>query len=97
MLSFYLISFYLTLNVNEYRLTNINKRLQNRLIDKFVLYIFLFFYIFLWKLNQFAGFGLQGVPNDIFQSSLFAELISFIKYFYNFIDMNIINLPEIKL
>ena len=35
--------------------------------------------IFMWKLNQFAGFGLRGVPNDIFQSSLFAEIIKFIK------------------
>ena len=51
----------------------------------------------MWKLNQFGGFGLQGIPNDIFQSSLFAEIIKFIKFSYEFIDLNIINLPEIRL
>ena len=33
----------------------------------------------MWKLDQLAGFGLQGKPNDIFQSSLFSEIIKFIK------------------
>ena len=51
----------------------------------------------MWRLNQFAGFGLGGKPNDIFQSSLFAEIIKFIKFSYEFIDLNIINLPEIRL
>jgi hypothetical protein len=44
-----------------------------------------------------AGFGLRGIPNDIFQSSLFAEFIKFIKYLYIYIDLNFYNLPEIKL
>ena len=51
----------------------------------------------MWKLDQFAGFGLQGKPNDIFQSSLFAEFIKLIKFIYQFVHINIINLPEIKL
>ena len=51
----------------------------------------------MWKLDQVAGFGLQGKPNDIFQSSLFAEIIKFIKFLYQFIDENLINLPEIRL
>ena len=54
-------------------------------------------HIFMWKLNQFAGFGLQGKPNDIFQSSLFAEFIKLTKFLYNYIDLNIVNLPEIRL
>ena len=59
--------------------------------------MFLFFYVFMWKLNQFAGFGLRGIPNDIFQSSLFAEIIKFIKFSYEFIDLNLVNLPELRL
>jgi len=51
----------------------------------------------MWRLDQFAGFALQGIPKDIFQSSLFAEIIKFIKFSYEFIDLNIINLPEIRL
>ena len=51
----------------------------------------------MWRLDQFAGFGLQGIPNDIFQSSLFAEIIKFIKYSYTFVDLNLINLHDVKL
>ena len=38
-----------------------------------------------------AGFGLRGIPHDIFQSSLFAEFIKFIKYLYIYIDLNFYN------
>ena len=44
-----------------------------------------------------AGFGLRGIPDDIFQSSLFAELVKFVNFVYNFIDLNIVDLPEVKL
>ena len=50
----------------------------------------------MWKLNQMAGFGLRGVPNDIFQNSLFSEVIKFSKFVYNFIDLYLLDLPEIK-
>ena len=51
----------------------------------------------MWKLDQVAGFGLQCKPNDIFQSSLFAEIVKLIKFMYSYININIISLPEIKL
>ncbi len=97
LLSFYLISFYATLNLKNLSLANLNKKIQLSLLNKLSLIIFLFFFIFMWKLNQFAGFGLQGKPNDIFQSSLFAEFIKLTKFLYNYIDLNIVNLPEIRL
>ena len=75
----------------------LKKEFNKKFLSKVLLFLFLFFYIFMWKLDQFAGFGLRGVPNDIFQSSLFAEIIKFIKFLYNFIDSNLINLPEIRL
>ena len=79
------------------RLFNLNNKIQSSLLNKTIIIIFLIFFIFMWKLNQFAGFGLQGKPNDIFQSSLFDEFIKFVKFSYNFIDANVINLPKIKL
>ena len=51
----------------------------------------------MWKLDQVAGFGLRGIPNDIFQSSLFAEISKFVKLLYAFIDLNILELPKINL
>ena len=97
LITFHLISFYSILNLNNSKLINLNENIHKSLLIKFSLMMFLFFYVFMWKLNQFAGFGLQGIPNDIFQSSLFAEIIKFIKFSYEFIDLNIVNLPEIRL
>ena len=96
-LSFYFVIFCLTLKLNTSALITKINFLNNDNIKKIFLILFLFFYVFLWKLNQMAGFGLRGIPHDIFQSSLFAELIKFIKYLYIYIDLNIYNLPEIKL
>jgi hypothetical protein len=97
LVGFYLIAFYSILNLDKKKLLNLNNKIYNYLFLRIGLLIFVFFYIFMWKLGQFAGFGLQGQPNDIFQSSLFAEFIKFIKFSYQFIDMNIIALPEIRL
>lgn len=35
--------------------------------------------------------------NTIFKSSIFAECIKFIKFTYFYIDLNIIDLPQIRL
>ena len=51
----------------------------------------------MWKLDQYAGFALQGKETTIFKSSLFAELVKLIKTIYYFTDTYIFNLPEIKL
>ena len=63
----------------------------------FLIILFLFFYTFLWKLDQFAGFGLQGKYSTIFKSSFFAEIIKLIKFLYAYIDQYIFNLPSVKL
>jgi hypothetical protein len=97
LLSFYLIAFYSILNLNLIKFKELNYRILNSISSKSLSIIFLFFYIFMWKLNQFAGFGLQGKPNDIFQSSLFSEISNCTKFIYYFIDLNIIDLPEIRL
>ena len=96
-LSFYFVIFCLSLKLNDSSLIKKINSLKKNNLNKIFLILFLFFYVFLWKLNQMAGFGLRGIPNDIFQSSLFAEFIKFIKYLYIYIDLNFYDLPEIKL
>ena len=96
-LSFYFVIFCLSLKLNDLSLIKKINSLKKNNLNQIFLILFLFFYVFLWKLNQMAGFGLRGIPNDIFQSSLFAEFIKFIKYLYIYIDLNFYDLPEIKL
>ncbi len=96
-LSFYLISFYLVLNMNQVQfIKQVNTIYKNILVKK-TIFLFIFFFIFMWKLDQFAGFELQGKPNGIFKSSLFAEFVKLIKFLYIYVDVNIIDLPEIRL
>ena len=95
--SFYLISFFIVLKLDRIKLSNNLNIILKNYFSKYSILLFIFFYIFMWKLDQLAGFGLQGKANDIFQSSLFAEIIKLVKFLYNYIDLNIINLPEIKL
>ena len=97
LIAIHLVVYFLTLRLNIKKMNTLKKEFNKKFLSKVLLFLFLFFYIFMWKLDQFAGFGLRGVPNDIFQSSLFAEIIKFIKFLYNFIDSNLINLPEIRL
>ena len=96
-LSFYLVTFFSILKINILKFKKeINLILKN-LFKKYAVFIFIFFYVFLWKLDQVAGFRLEGKPNGIFKSSLFAEFVKLIKFIYSYIDLNIIDLPEIKL
>ncbi len=96
-LSFYLVTFFSILKIDILKFKKeINLILKN-LFKKYAVFIFIFFYVLLWKLDQVAGFRLEGKPNGIFKSSLFAEFVKFIKFIYSYIDLNIIDLPEIKL
>jgi len=96
LISFYLIAFYSTLDLNKNSFNKLNEKINNSLFKKSSFLIFLIFYIFMWKLNQFAGFPYDNSPS-IFQSSLFAEFSKLIKFLYAYVDSNIISLPEIKL
>ena len=96
LISYHLIAFYLTLLVDAKKFVLLRDQLYKNFLARISLIAFLFFYIFMWKLNQMAGFGLRGVPNDIFQNSLFSEVIKFSKFVYNFIDLYLLDLPEIK-
>lgn len=97
LLSTHLISFYAILKLDIKKLDNVSKKINSNFLLKFFLIIFLFFYVFMWRLDQMAGFGGAEQINTIFQSSIFAELIKLIKFIYTYIDLNIINLPDINL
>ena len=97
LISFHLVVYFLTLNFNMQKLNKFKTEIDKKIIIKMMILLLVFFYIFMWRLDQYAGFGLRGIPNDIFKSSLFAEIIKFIKFIYIYIDHNIFNLPEIKL
>jgi len=97
LISYHLIAFYLTLLIDTKKFVLLRDQLYKNFLARISVIMFLFFYIFMWKLNQTAGFGLRGIPSDIFQSSLFAELVKFVNFAYHFIDLNIVDLPEINL
>ena len=79
------------------RLDIIKNQIKEKFFVKISLIIFLIFYIFMWRLDQLAGFGIGGRSNMIFKSSIFAEVIKLIKFLYLYIDLNILDLPEIRL
>ncbi len=96
-LSFYLVTFFSIFKLDLLKFKKKFNFIFKDIFKKYSIFIFIFFYVFLWKLDQVAGFRLEGKPNGIFKSSLFAEFIKFIKYIYAYVDLNVINLPEIKL
>ena len=93
LISFHLVAFYAVLKF-DLKKFKIFKNNINFIVNSFLI-LFLFFYIFLWEMDQMAGFWLKGEPNSIFQSSLFSEIIKFFKFVYSYIDLNIIELPKI--
>tara|TARA_B100000029_G_scaffold485746_1_gene539382 strand:- start:71 stop:1360 length:1290 start_codon:yes stop_codon:yes gene_type:complete len=93
LISFHLIAFYAVLKF-DFKKLKILENNKNFLLNS-LLILFLFFYVFLWKMDQMAGFWLKGEPNSIIQSSLFSEIITIFKIIYNYIDLNIIELPRV--
>ena len=97
LLATHLVAFFSVLTLDVKKLSIIKNKIDKKFLKTFSLIIFIFFYIFMWRLDQMAGFGGREQINNIFQSSIFAELIKFIKFLYSYIDLNIINLPAINL
>ena len=97
LISFHLIAFYSILSFDLKKFQILKNKISKIFLLKFFSILFLFFYIFMWKLDQMAGFGLKGIPNDILKNSLFAEVSKFIKFLYEFVDLNFFKLPKIGL
>ena len=93
----HLIAFYLILSFDKSKFKILENKIYTNINKLVFLILFLFFYLFLWKLDQSAGFEFQGKDTTIFKSSLFAEIIKFIKLIYFYVDLYLIELPEIKL
>ena len=93
----HLIIYYVILNINNLKLKLLEQKIYKNINKSILLILFFFFYLFLWKLDQNAGFAFQGKETTIFKSSLFAEFIKLIKLIYFYIDLYFIELPEIKL
>ncbi len=91
----HLIIYYLVLNISNKKLILFEKKLYKNINKLFLLILFFFFYLFLWKLDQGAGFAFQGKDTTIFKSSLFAEFIKLLKLIYFYIDLYLIDLPNI--
>ena len=97
LMSTHLVAFYAVLKLDINKLKKTIIEIKKNFILSCSLIIFLFFYFFMWKLDQMAGFGGAEQINTIFKSSLFAECIKFIKFIYFYVDLNIIDLPQIRL
>ncbi len=97
LVSTHLIVYFLILNYDKSNLELLEKKIYKNINKLTLLIFFLFFYLFLWKLDQGAGFAYQGKDTTIFKSSLFAEFVKLIKLIYFYIDLYLIELPEIKL
>ena len=92
-----LVAYYATLNLNKKKFNDFYLSFNNAIIYRSFLILFLFFYIFMWQLDQYAGYSMRGENNTIFQSTLFSEIIKFVNYSYYFIDLNVISLPDLNL
>ena len=97
LVSTHLVAFYAVLKVDQRKLTTFNNSISQNFIQKCLSIVFLLFYIFMWRLDQMAGFGGAQQINTIFQSAIFAEITNFIKFIYAYINLNIIDLPKINL
>lgn len=93
----HLVIYYAILNYDKSKLKLLEKNIYKNINKLTLLILFLFFYLFLWRLDQGAGFAYQGKYTTIFKSSLFAEFVKLIKLIYFYIDLYLIELPEIKL
>ena len=97
LLAIHLVIFYSILIIDFKKLSILKKKINENFLISSALIIFLIFYIFLWRLDQMAGFGGSAQTNTIFHSSIFSELIKLIKFLYSHINLNIFALPEIRL
>ena len=95
LISFHLVAFYAVLKFDLKQFKIFIKKANKNFFLYLFLILFLFFYIFLWEMDQMAGFGLRGEPNSVFQSSMFSEISRFLKFIYNYIDINLTDLPKI--
>jgi len=95
MLSMHLISFYLLLNIKSSKMKNLFLKINNNYFLHKSLILFLIFYVNFWYLPQGGGFIGIGNFTTIFKGTLTSELLNIFLIIFNFVDVEIINLPRI--
>lgn len=94
LLSHHLIVFYLSLDFSKLKEMFFSKLKKNFIFIN-IFFIFAFFYLFMWILDQDVGFDHMGKRHTIFQGSLLNEFGDLIKFIYFYIDKNLVALPKI--
>ena len=65
LISIHLVAFYSILSLDLKKFDLLRIKINKIFFIKVTLLIFVFFYIFMWKLDQMAGFGLRGIVGKI--------------------------------
>ena len=86
------------LDLNKKKLTFFYKKIISNFIIKNIIVVFLIFYFFFY-FTPFNGglisMGSDPYKNEIFKLTLGSEITKSFKIFYNYIDINFIELPYI--
>ena len=93
----HMLSFYLVLEFNKFKFEKIYYNLFNNFLIKNLIYIFLFFYLFFWYLPQGGGFTGIGNFSSLFKRGLMEKFLELFLIIYNYIDVNVINLPRVNI
>ena len=95
MLSMHIISFYLLLNIKRSKLINLFSSIYSNYFLHKLLILFLIFYVNFWHLPQGGGFTGIGSFTSVFKGTFTNELLNIFLIIFNYVDMEIINLPKI--
>lgn len=93
----HMLSFYLVLEFNKLKFEKVYYSLFNNFLIKNLIYIFLIFYLFFWYLPQGGGFTGIGNFSSLFKSGLMEKFLELFLIIYNYIDVNVINLPRVNI
>lgn len=98
LISFHLTAFFLILDLNKEKINLFYKKIINNFIIKNFILVFLVFYSFFYFTPFNGGLVAMGpgtYKNEIFKLTFGSEITKSFKIFYNYIDINIIELPYI--
>ena len=94
----HLITFYLILDFDNYKFSNLYNKLTKNFLLKNLIIIFLVFYCFMWFLPQgggYSGIATFSGSSSLIKNTLLYEFREIFMIIFNFVDDNIITLPKI--
>lgn len=92
-----LVAFYSTFYFNKKKYNDYILKFGVKFTKQVILLVFIIFYIFMWKLDQYAGYSMRDQNNMIFESSLFSEIKKLINFLYYYVDNNLFDLPDLNI